>query len=176
MASLPHGGVVAEIGVAEGDFSATILELNQPRELWLVDCWEHQSVEIIGHDPSNVPKEAQEARYQQVLQRFRDAPEVRVKRMYSVSAASTFADAYFDAIYLDANHLCVREDIDAWWHKIKPGGWLMGHDYTVAGDFCTVKIEVDRWVGETNNKLFVSLGGDDIYERHYPSWAVQKAR
>ncbi len=46
VASLPHGGVVAEIGVQLGDFAEVIWSLNQPRELYLIDCWEQQPVKI----------------------------------------------------------------------------------------------------------------------------------
>lgn len=36
---LPHGGIVAEVGVDHGDFSSLILEHNQPRKLHLIDAW-----------------------------------------------------------------------------------------------------------------------------------------
>ena len=34
---LPKGGVVAEIGVADGDYSQEILALNEPSKLLLID-------------------------------------------------------------------------------------------------------------------------------------------
>jgi hypothetical protein len=36
-----------------------------------------------------------------------------------------------DFIYIDANHAYdfVKEDIECWYPKVKPGGWVMGHDY-----------------------------------------------
>ena len=37
---LPRGAVVAEVGVAFGDFTARILERSSPRKLHLVDAWE----------------------------------------------------------------------------------------------------------------------------------------
>ena len=40
--SLPQGGVIAEIGVANGEFSEIILDRCKPKLLVLVDCWEHQ--------------------------------------------------------------------------------------------------------------------------------------
>ena len=170
MASLPHGGLVAEIGVAGGEFSAVILELNQPRELWLIDCWEHQSADVIGHDLSNAPQEAQEALYQQVQQRFAAMPQVQIMKAYSLIAAMCFSDGYFDGLYFDANHRQVYQDIEAWWPKVRPGGWMAGHDYTVAGDHITVKTDVDRFVAERGLELFVTRGDTDVYENNYPSW------
>ena len=37
---LPKHGVVAELGVNKGDFSATILSENQPARLHLIDPWQ----------------------------------------------------------------------------------------------------------------------------------------
>ena len=39
---LPKGGVVAEIGVAEGGFSKKILNATSPQTLHLIDPWEFQ--------------------------------------------------------------------------------------------------------------------------------------
>jgi hypothetical protein len=36
---LPQGGIVAEVGVAEGEFSRAILQRNRPRRLHLIDLW-----------------------------------------------------------------------------------------------------------------------------------------
>lgn len=175
VASLPHGGVAAEIGVAGGAFSRTILATNAPRRLYLIDPWEHQSAEAYGSDPSNVPQVAQDALYQQVLKYFsRDWRTVSIIRCFSLDAAGRFSPAHLDWIHIDANHLQVRQDIEAWWSKVKSGGWITGHDYTVAGDHITVKTDVDAFVAERGLELFVTRGDDDIYEKNYPSWAFRK--
>jgi hypothetical protein len=41
---LPEGGVVAEIGVARGDFSERILREGRASELHLIDPWIHGSI------------------------------------------------------------------------------------------------------------------------------------
>lgn len=175
VASLPHGGVVAEIGVAGGQFSETIWELNEPRQLWLIDCWEYQPKEVYGDDPSNAPDEVQLGLYRHVQERFADRPTVHFVRAYSVAAAQRFEDEYFDWLHFDANHRQVRQDLEAWYSKVKQGGWYTGHDYTIAGDFITVKTDVDLFVAEHGLELFVTRGDDgDIYEINYPSWAFRK--
>ena len=175
MASLPKGGVGAEIGVSFGFFSKVLLEVCQPTQLCLIDPWLHQTEEGIRNDPSNAPQQEQDELYRQVCEGIGQSARVRVIRMFSVKAAETFDDEYFDWWHADADHTKVRQDIDAWWPKLKPGGWATGHDYTVAGDCITVKTDVDAWVAENKLELFIAgLDSDDIYERNYPTWAVQK--
>jgi Methyltransferase domain len=56
----------------------------------------------------------------------------RARRMTSVEAAATYADNSLDFVWLDADHSyrAVSEDIRAWQPKIRPGGWLGGHDHS----------------------------------------------
>jgi len=91
-----------------------------------------------------------------------------------VDAARDFNDV-LDWVYIDANHLRVVEDIEAWLPNVRSGGWVMGHDYTVAGDFITVKRDVDDYIRKHPElRLFVTHGGDQLFERNYPSWAFKK--
>jgi hypothetical protein len=173
--SLPHGGIGAEIGVDVGLFSEVILERNQPRELWLIDCYHHQDAETYGSDPANAIEQAQEAKYQEVLRRFADRPHVRILREWSVAAAAMFDDGYFDWVYIDANHLQVDRDLAAWWPKLKRGGWAAGHDFCVVADYIDVKPKVEKFAADNGLELFVAgLESDNIYERNYPSWAMRK--
>jgi len=49
----------------------------------------------------------------------------------SVQAAAYFVDASAHMVFIDAEHVyeSVRNDILAWRPKVKPGGWLAGHDW-----------------------------------------------
>ena len=62
----------------------------------------------------------------------------------SVAAADHFASAACDFVFIDADHSyeAVRADIRAWTPKVKPGGYLAGHD------ICTYD-SVQRAVGES---------------------------
>ncbi len=45
--------------------------------------------------------------------------------------AARVPDESLDFVFIDAGHsyAAVRADIDAWWPKVKRGGWFGGHDY-----------------------------------------------
>ena len=51
---LPKNAVVAEIGIAKGDFSAQILEQSSPKRRYLIDPWVHQDNNDYQDDPNNV--------------------------------------------------------------------------------------------------------------------------
>jgi len=175
IASLPHGGVCAEIGVDYGHFSERILALNEPYLLCLIDCWENQNTEVYGNDPANNTTEFKNGQYSEVVKKFRGDDRVLIRKGYSTEAAVFFPDGTFDWVFIDANHLKVTEDIIAWLPKVKKGGYVLGHDYTMVGDYITVKKDVDDFVKEHGLELFVTTGANgDIYEKNYPSWGFIK--
>jgi SAM-dependent methyltransferase len=64
-------------------------------------------------------------------------------------AARHVRDATLDFIFIDAGHSesAVHEDIRRWHAKVKPGGWILGHDYGHP-KYPGVARAVDRWFGE----------------------------
>jgi hypothetical protein len=132
---LPKDGEIAEIGVADGDFSREILAAAAPRCLHLIDPWEHQDRDDYARDVNNVPEQQQESRFNSVLARFQGEIEhgaVRVYRDYSEDAAVFFADSQLDWVYIDGMHTAdaVYRDLGIYRHKVKPDGFIVGHDYT----------------------------------------------
>ena len=57
--------------------------------------------------------------------------DVSVLRMQSQQAAELFAEGVCDMVFLDGGHSYddVCADIALWKDKVKPGGYLAGHDY-----------------------------------------------
>lgn len=170
---LPKGGEVAEIGVARGDFSREILAAAAPQCLHLVDPWEHQTRGDYAKDVNNVSDTDQEARFESVLQRFGDqisTGAVRVHRDYSEDAAIFFTDAQLDWIYVDGMHTAeaVYQDLAVYRHKVKPDGFIVGHDYTnhafaAEGEFGVVEA-VNRFVVETGYEfLALTMEGFPTY-------------
>lgn len=131
---LPKGGRVAEIGVALGDFSECIYQQAQPMELHLIDPWAFQDDEDYKLDDSNVPQAEADRRHLSVCERFApqiEAEVIKVHRDYSENAVGQFPDDYFDWIYIDANHTyeACLSDLRLYAPKVKPNGFICGHDF-----------------------------------------------
>jgi hypothetical protein len=165
-ASNMPAGIVAEIGVQWGKHASIILEQCRPTKLYLIDCWEFQPG-VYEEDPADVRD--QNPIYQSVLDRFANVPSVEIRKMYSLQAASTFPDEYFDWVYIDANHsrAAVWADMKAWWPKVKTNGYLCGHDY-INIEFIQVKRTVDEFCATYHAKLHA------LTREKLSSWAIKK--
>jgi hypothetical protein len=126
--------VAAEIGVATGFFAAHMLQWLQPKRLHLIDPWRFQNIPDYVMDENNTSDEEGDRRYKSVLDRFAEpisAGVVHVHRGLSTDIAESFPDEYFDFIHIDANHTysaCLA-DLRALERKVKPTGFITGHDY-----------------------------------------------
>lgn len=139
---LPREAACAEIGTWRGEFAATILRSRRPRRLYLVDPWEHRSERtyeraMFGGRTGDGQSEM-DAIYDSVLAGFRgriDRGQVVVKRQRSLEAAEDFADGSLDWVYIDGDHTYegVRNDLEAYFRKVRPGGYLAGDDYGQPG-------------------------------------------
>lgn len=163
-----EGKVCAEIGVLRGEFSVELAACS-PRLLVLVDCWRYQPEGYVDtgdfgtYRSANTEDSVQEANYQHVVKTFEAHPNVSIVRKFSEDACTSFKDEFFDFVYIDANHgyaPCLT-DIRIWYNKVKPGGWITGHDLSWA----TVACAVSTFCNE-NNLEFLELSRD--------SWAIRK--
>ena len=173
---LPHNGVAAEIGVLHGGFSLLALEYAKPKEYHMIDCWKHQTGDY-AVDPSNYSQAEMNKMYKSVKDKFQKYergdgvfPDVHIHREYSLNAAKTFKFGYFDWVYIDANHTykAAVEDLAAWWPKVRPGGYLAGHDYHTKAAWVEVKKAVDQFVKIEGVKV------DFISTARFPDWAIRK--
>ncbi len=165
--ALPHHAVCAEIGVDEGVFTEQILRIAEPSQLHLVDSW--------GSKRYNSTK------YQQVLARYSaemKSGQVSVLRAPSVEAADTFADAFFDWVYIDTTHayaLTARE-LRAYAPKVKSGGLIAGHDYAMGNWVNGYRIGVIEAVHE----FCVQQGWEFVYLTMEPverqSFAIRRIK
>jgi hypothetical protein len=82
---------------------------------------------VIGVDTFNRPDRRDGVRA--IAERFPD--RCWLHEMTTVEAAPFVSDESLDFVFVDAGHsyAAVSADIDAWWPKVKPGGWFGGHDY-----------------------------------------------
>ena len=119
LSAIPKGGIVAELGVADGDFSADILALNEPATLHLVDTWDS-------------------AQYSSGLKRVKSrfAPQIEAGSVVihhgrSIDVLRSFPDKFFDWIYIDTTHLYADtiQELRLSARVINNGGFITGHDF-----------------------------------------------
>lgn len=131
LATLPKGGIGAEVGVWEGAFSQRILEICAPSGLHLIDPWIYQP-EFANTGFGRKKNEAlMEEKYQSVVTMFKDDPRVKIHRAKSDEAFAALPDAYLDWVYLDGNHNepFIGQDLALSLKKVKPGGIISGDDF-----------------------------------------------
>ncbi len=164
--------VLAELGVYDGSHLRSLLSSN-PREMVAVDSWAG------GHTDND--QAAADARYRQMIELSAQVPCLRVIRSETSDAAQQFDDGHFDFVYFDADHFYdgLTKDLEAWWPKVRPGGWLAGHDYDLVarGEVCAgivwgVVQAVHEFIGRTGlprNSLYHTAAHEVE-----PSWFLQK--
>ena len=144
-----HG---AELGVLRGDTLLYLLRTCPQLYMVAVDLWAPQPEQdarraeggrsYAGHDLEGYYNALRAA-----VERY--GFRAQLCRMTTVEAATLVVDGSLDFVFIDADHTeeGVSADIAMWRPKVKPGGWLMGHDYNERG-FPGVVRAVDRLVGE----------------------------
>lgn len=133
---VPEQCDVVEVGVWRGQMSARMLAEHLGMHLVMVDIWEPFPPGHSYYDGSikiaRMSEEELETAYQEALQRVKPYEgRYQVMRMESAEAAKQFDDGVFDLVFLDDDHSKqgVLRSCEAWVSKVKPGGYIGGHDY-----------------------------------------------
>jgi hypothetical protein len=174
--TLPANSVGAEIGVHLGDFSERILAIAKPKQLHLVDPWEHQQSEAYkdawyGGQVAQGQLEM-DRRHRSVSERFSDEiakGTVVIHRGYSTDILERFADGELDWVYIDANHMYdfVMKDLEASFRKVKSGGLVTGDDYTSGGWWAGgVKKAVDEYAEKDVGSLLIIKNSQFIFRKN----------
>ncbi|MCB9039366.1 MAG: class I SAM-dependent methyltransferase [Lewinellaceae bacterium] len=136
---LPKGGIVAELGVAEGKFSKVILSQAHPRKLHLVDSWNSERY------PVSLRTQLENA-FQEEIKRSR----VEIHTGGSLEVGETLPDSYFDWVYIDTDHSyqTTLAELELYKKKVKKGGFIAGHDFITGNWLGMVKYGVIEAVHE----------------------------
>jgi len=163
-----------EVGVRSGWFSKYILD--------------HTNMEVVAIDPWEDNAELSNAKdfFKECQVRLEPYGE-RCKMLaeYSPSCAENFEDDSLDFVYIDAlhNYTAVKADMEAWYPKLKVGGVLAGHDYSLQdwpGIFTAVEEfseEIDILAlitGTVGNAIESHTGDSGEYDGDQSSWAFIK--
>jgi len=135
VACLPRGLAMAEIGVARGEFSRVLIDTCSPTRLHMIDPWRHQTDAHLASDSNNPDQLEQDRRFAQVSADFArelESGQAVLSRAFSHEAAEAIEDGSLDMVYVDGDHSYdgVMRDLEAFASKLRPGGVIMGHDYT----------------------------------------------
>lgn len=170
---LKLNGVGVEVGVEKGKFSDILLEKSELSKLHSIDLWKNLPQEIYN-DINNLTDEqhlVNKKETEELLKKY--GQRSVIIQDDSVIASKMFKDNSLDFVYIDANHSYknCKDDIKAYWPKVKIGGIISGHDYLAEGEYQEgtfgVKRAVDEFVKEKNQKLF-------IIKESWPSWFCLK--
>jgi hypothetical protein len=171
LARTKPGAKGAEIGVFAADLSRELLKADPELELILVDSWEGDGKAYAadsGDWHATLAQQSQDDFFERAQKRIKFANgRTKVLRKRSAHALDDVTDASLDFVFIDADHSyegCAA-DIEGWRNKVRPGGWLGGHDYRNP-DF--PKFGVTRAVDE-----FVSRHGLHLETGQNFCWFVQ---
>lgn len=137
-------GLGAEIGVLYGDTSAYLLQEFSGLSLISIDPYLEYQEE--GSDRSQATMSEYEAIARQKLQAFGNR-SILIKD-FSENAVHQVRDNDLDFVFIDALHTyeAVKQDLKAWYPKVRSGGLVAGHDYRWGG------------VGQAVNEFAASVG------------------
>ena len=162
---MKKNAIVAEIGVAEGDFSREILQITQPQKLHLVDCWGskryHSGLKLLVENKfeNEIKNEI-----------------VEVHKGLSTDMVSNFSDNYFDWIYIDTDHTyhTTLSELRLYAPKVKPDGIIAGHDYIMGNwekyfKYGVIEAVHQFCVEENWEIVYLTMEGDNA-----PSFALKR--
>lgn len=128
VASVPDSGIFVECGAWLGSSSSYLCDIANNRiNIYIVDTWLGSPNELNSSHKLATEKNI----YEIFLDNMGDRSFIPL-RMDSCEAAQKFEDNSCDVIYIDMTHTydAVKRDIECWVPKVKPGGYIAGHDYS----------------------------------------------
>ena len=171
-------GCGVEIGVKTGAYSDVLLKVWRGKRLISIDPWLEDAPQNYV-DRANVPQSQQNEFYEMTKRRLAVYGERSVIwRKTSAEGAKEIEDHTLDFVYIDARHDydSVLEDLHLWYDKVRPGGFIAGHDYADGvfdqGVF-GVKSAVDEFFGALNLKVYSTEGKYPV--EVFASWVVEKS-
>jgi hypothetical protein len=162
---LPKNGVVAELGVDEGDFSEMILSISKPKKLHLIDIWASERY-------NQNKRQKVENRFINQIER----KEVEINLGFSTEVVNDFQDSYFDWIYVDTVHSykTVIAELEAYRMKVKENGIIAGHDFIMGNWTEMTKYGVIEAVYEFCLKYNWEILYLTVENKHNPSFAIRR--
>jgi len=161
---------IAEIGVFRGENFQLMIE-HKPEVAIAVDLWKDDG--NIARNDCGFTQEQLDEQFECFRASVMNKPFVDFYRDYSENVAKDFEDNYFDLIYIDADHTYegCKADIEAWYPKMKSGGFFTGDDYSQG--YKASRTKVPFGVVEAVNE-FAEANNLKVYELPRHGWCIIK--
>jgi hypothetical protein len=150
--------VIAEIGVARGDFSEFLMDAFQPSKFVAFDTFKaHELPLVFGQDPRVYFEDKSHADF--FRDRFADRP-VMLEIGRSQTRLASYPDEHFDLIYIDGDHSFegVREDAELGAKTLKADGVLVFNDYIMYDHL----LDFPHGIVQVVNEMIVERGWEVI--------------
>ena len=148
---LPKAGVIAEVGVAYGNFSALLLEWLTPQKFIAIDTFAFTAgcepwKQTILRDNGLSHRDYYEKRFQKEI----ESKLLEVHKGLSWEMLAELPDKSLDYLYLDAGHSYEEmvKDIEQVKKKIKDTGIIQFNDYVLFDAFAFIPYGVPKAVHE----------------------------
>jgi len=121
-----HLSIGAEIGVQYGLNIKEVLSRCPNFRFLAIDCWDPY---FKYQDWPEKIQSVHEKQFDQIVSRH--SSRIEKIKGYSADVALRISDCTLDLVFLDASHdyFSTRRDIVSWLLKVRPGGFIGGHDY-----------------------------------------------
>lgn len=145
-------GFFVELGVLNGWNADSVLG-QQPEieKALLVDLWAKQSEDsTYARSGDLVHRRNDQSRFDDKQSETRErmrkyGKKVSIVQDDTARAAELVEDGTVDCVFVDADHSYegVKRDMEAWWDKVKSGGWMGGHDFDMSKSGRCGRHEID---------------------------------
>ena len=162
---LPKNAIIAEIGVANGDFTECIEKVCLPKKLYLIDVFNSKRY-------GDASRRLIESRFSSQIV----SGKIVLKLGMSIDVLKEFPNEYFDWVYLDTDHTysTTCQELDLLKFKVKKNGIISGHDYSMFN----LRGDLRYGVIEAVHKMMVEDSWEIIYlsmeTAHDRSFAIKR--
>jgi hypothetical protein len=162
--------LIAEVGVERGINAAEMAQQMDIKKLFLIDDYLPYTDYLGGFCPPEIQEQVYGWMFKNI---FPHLDKVVLVTRSSIFASTLFSDGYFDFVYIDGNHNyeSVKEDMKAWFPKVKKGGLLGGHDFDNRNITRQDVAEAVKDFCKENNLEYMVFPHE---QRQYSDWGIIK--